>query len=222
MFTLEPISKIGCCSINRKSPKQTDRWAHTVIGLCFALTCLFLLSPTTLSSQQGGPDTTPRKPIAISPPGEMEGVASEMAKLSFLIGDWKGSGWMELPTTGGRVTFPQTKNVHPRLQGRMIEIEGLSDTSNPGFYRDTLVFVAYDTEKKGYRIRGYAGPGKTADGYALLTDNVFEWGYTYGPVLVRYRISVDPKGQWDETGESSLDKGATWQLFSEILLEKSK
>ena len=47
-----------------------------------------------------------------------------MKKLDFLVGEWKGEGWMEF-VPGQRRTFRGTEVVQSKLGGLLVTIEGL-------------------------------------------------------------------------------------------------
>ena len=168
--------------------------------------CLSICAPAALPAL--GADT----PMAIA--GK-----AQMSKVHFLLGEWRGHGWMEGPT--GRLEFPQSKIVTGHMENQVLAIEGDSMTEGNVFYRHTLVMVSFDG-KEGYRIHGYGGSNGIADGAATVKDGTFEWGFAIGKIKLRYRIHVNDKQQWVEVGDRSMDDGATWHTFTELLLDKAK
>lgn len=142
---------------------------------------------------------------------------AEMGKLAFLLGEWKGKGWMEGPD--GRHDFPQSKIVTGYMDNLVLGIEGDSMTSGNVFYRHTLVMVSYDG-KHPYRIHAYGGADAVVDGDAAIKDGAFVWGFALGKMKLRYQISVNDKNQWVEVGDRSMDDGATWHKFTELVLDK--
>jgi hypothetical protein len=144
---------------------------------------------------------------------------SEMSKLSFLAGEWRGHAWMDGPN--GRLEFPQSKIVRPFMSGLVYGIEGDSITEANTYYHETLVMVSYDG-KHPYRIHAYGGPNAIADGDALLSNGTFQWQFIIGKMRCRYLIHINAKGQWEETGDRSFDDGATWNTFTGAYLDKVK
>src|SRR5207248_1294846 len=54
------------------------------------------------------------------PPSPPDG----MKKLDYLVGEWKGEGWIAFGG-GERRTFTQSETIQPKLGGMLLQIEGL-------------------------------------------------------------------------------------------------
>ncbi|MBL8557369.1 MAG: hypothetical protein JNM47_01500 [Hyphomonadaceae bacterium] len=69
-----------------------------------------------------------------------------MARLSWMVGDWEGTGWIDMP--GGRQTFRQVERIEMRLSGSVMVIEGRSYAGTPeALMFNALGVVSYDDMK---------------------------------------------------------------------------
>lgn len=159
-------------------------------------------------------------------PGQARSL-EEMKKLDFLVGQWKGEGWIEI-SPGERRTFTSTETVHSKLRGLLLLIEGLHRGRLPGqaeevTSHEALATVSWDQEAKLYRFRAHEANGRFQDAEAKLIGGALEWGFRdeQRRVSVRFTIKLNASGHWSESGESSLN-GKTWRKFFEMTLERLK
>jgi hypothetical protein len=154
------------------------------------------------------------------------GQLTEMKKLSFLLGQWKGDGYFEY-APGQRRTFTETENVQAKLGGLMIVFEG-SGQSKPASGEEVTVHSAlglarYDDQSKAFRWQAYRadrGSVLAIDTPADVGNQTLQWGYQDNPHgQVRFSIKLDEKGDWFEVGEISSD-GQTWKKFMEMTLQR--
>jgi hypothetical protein len=80
-----------------------------------------------------------------------------MKKLDFLVGQWKGEGWMEF-APGQRRTFKGTEVVQSKLDGLLLAVEGLhrgrvGDKGEESIVHNAFALVSYDDKAKRYRPR---------------------------------------------------------------------
>jgi hypothetical protein len=149
-----------------------------------------------------------------------------MKKLDFLVGEWKGEGWMELGP-GQRRTFRGTEVVQSKLGGLLLTLEGLHRGQAGGKPEEVTVHnafavVSYDDKGKRYRFQAHTARGGYEDVEAKVADGQLVWGMKvpqFGEV--RYTIKRDDKGRWFEVGEVSQD-GKEWRKFFEMTLEPVK
>jgi hypothetical protein len=146
--------------------------------------------------------------------GETDKVAkSEVSKLSFITGEWKGSGWM----TGqdrSRHSFIQTETIRFKLDSTAILIEGFG-MSDEKVIHNALAIITYNKENNNYTFDSYLSTGLSGKFKAELTDGRLYW---YPRENIRYIIYLNDKGQWYETGE--MNRGGTWYQFFEMTLDK--
>lgn len=149
-----------------------------------------------------------------------------MKKLDFLVGEWKGEGWMEF-VPGQRRTFRGTEVVQSKLGGLLVTIEGLFRGQAGGQTEEVIVHnafavVSYDENAKRYRFQAHTARGGHEDAEATVGDGQLVWGMKvpqFGDV--RYTIKRDDMGRWFEVGEVSRD-GKDWRKFFEMTLEPVK
>ena len=149
---------------------------------------------------------------------------SAMKKLNFLVGEWKGKGWMEF-VPGQRRTFKGTEIVQTKLDGLLLTIEGLHRGQLGGKGEEVVVhgafaLVSYDDKAKRYRFQAFTSRGNYEDAEAKVSEGQLVWGMKvpqFGDV--RYTIKLDEKGRWFEVGEVSQD-GKEWRKFFEMTLER--
>ena len=176
-------------------------------NVCAAIVILL----STGSSQAQAPATAQREAIK---------------KLDFLVGEWKGEGWMEFGP-GQRRTFAGTEVVQRKLDGLLITIDGLHRSLTTGQGKDAVIHnaftvVSYDEQAKKYRFQAFTARGNYENAEAKITEGQLVWGMKipqFGEVC--YTIKLDDKGRWFEIGEVTRD-GATWQQFFEMKLERAR
>jgi hypothetical protein len=153
---------------------------------------------------------------------------AEMKKLDFMIGDWKGGGWIEF-SPGQRFNFTGTETIRYKLGGSVILVEGRHKAKFAGSdvertVHEAMGILSYDESAKHYRFNTYLATGGGTNAEArLVSDSVVEWRFydTGRKVDVRFTIRLNEKGEWFEIGEASLD-GTTWHKFFEMTLERLK
>jgi hypothetical protein len=152
------------------------------------------------------------------------GQREAMKKLEFLVGSWKGEGWMEF-IPGQRRTFKGVEIAQLRLDGLILTIDGMHRGQVGGKGEEVVVhnafaLVNYDEKAKRYRFQGFTARGNHEDAEAKVTDGQLVWGMKipqFGDV--RYTIKLDNKGRWFEVGEVTLD-GKEWRRFFEMTLDR--
>ena len=158
------------------------------------------------------------------PPGVPAAQRDAMKKLDFLVGQWKGEGWMEF-APGQRRTFKGTETVQGKLDGLLLAVEGRhlgrpDDKGKEVVVHTAFGLVSYDEKAKRYRFQAFTGRGDHEDTEAKVSEGRLVWG-TKVPQFgdVRYTIKLDEKGRWFEVGEVSQD-GKAWRKFFEMTLER--
>lgn len=148
----------------------------------------------------------------------------EMKKLDFLIGQWKGEGWMEL-RPGQRQTATVNESVQRKVEGTVLLIEGLGTTRMPDKPEEVPIhkafaIVDYDVGTKLFRLRAYRAGTGAIDTNPQVGENNLIWGFKDGRGgEIRFTIRLNEKGQWFEIGEHSSD-GKTWRKFLEMTLTR--
>lgn len=153
--------------------------------------------------------------------------AAEMKKLDFLVGDWKGEGWIEMGP-GGRSTFKQTEAVQSKLNGTVIIVEGLgmgklANSGQDGVVHNALAVISYDSTARKFLFRAFRADGNYIDANVSVGDKSLIWGFRPPQQggEIRYTIKLNDAGQWLEIGEFSMD-GKQWRKFFEMTLQRIK
>jgi hypothetical protein len=148
----------------------------------------------------------------------------EMKKLDFLVGQWKGEGWVEFGP-GQRHTATINESVQRKAEGSVLLIEGLGTTRMPDKAEEVPVhkafaIVDYDVKAKLFRLRAYRAGDGSIDTSPQVGENSLVWGFPNGRGgEIRFTIKLNEKGQWFEIGEYSSD-GKTWRKFLEMTLTR--
>ena len=150
-----------------------------------------------------------------------EETLTAMEKISFLTGVWTGEGWVQMGPQ--KHTFSQTENIVSKVNGTVIQIDGLGrDIGNPErVIHQAFAVISYDTEQQKYLMKAFRADGAQIDGVTrLVNDHTFQWGFS-NPVVgeIKFTISVQ-NNTWTETGEMSRDGGKTWLKYLEMILKR--
>ncbi|PVW12854.1 hypothetical protein [Marixanthomonas spongiae] len=140
---------------------------------------------------------------------------SEVSKLHFITGKWKGTGWMMGPN-GEKTEFDQTENIQFKLDSTAILIEGLGK-KNEKVIHNAMAIVSYNKSEENYSFQSYLQNGKKGEFKAELIGEKFYW---YPNSTMRYIIELNDKDQWYEIGE--IKRGENWFQFFEMTLDRMK
>jgi len=143
---------------------------------------------------------------------------AEMSKLDKMVGQWKGSGWIQQGAK--RETFSGTETVQKKIDGLALLVEGKFSDANGKVIHETLAVLSFDTKAKNYDFRTYLANGISGEHEFKLLSDGYEWGFQFPAGSVRYLIKTN-NDVWFETGEFSKD-GKTWIKIFEMKLDKVK
>lgn len=149
----------------------------------------------------------------------------EIAKLSWLEGEWRGPAWM-MTGPGTRHTADQWEKVYRAAGGTVLVIQGIGKATNAGpetgmIVHDAFAVLFWDAQLRRFTVRTFVSTGQTLEVKAEVGDRRLTWGFEHPQAgLTRYTIALTPSGEWHEVGESSRDRGATWFQFMEMTLRK--
>ena len=149
------------------------------------------------------------------------GQRAEMKKLDWLVGQWKGTGWIQMGPQG-RQEFTQTETIEAKLDGLVLIVEGLGKAKESGAtVHAALAFVSYDHHANKFRWHAFTPQGQI-DTEAKVGADTLEWSFQIPQRgQMRYTITRNEKGEWFEIGEMSQDD-KTWRKFFEMTLRKEK
>jgi len=139
---------------------------------------------------------------------------AKIKKLDFMIGNWKGAGWMM--GRNGKSEFEQTERIEFKLDSTAVLIEG-KGISKGKIVHNALAILTYDKTNDNYIFRSYLPSGMNAEFKAEIIENKLYW---YPNDNVRYIIWQNEKGQWYETGEYKRENA--WSQFFEMTLDREQ
>lgn len=142
-----------------------------------------------------------------------------MGKLSFLEGNWQGTA-QTTTGPGQQIHLQQHERVEYRLGGKMLLIEG-KGFENELLKFNALAIITYNEQQQEYEMTSLLHTGQKTDAYFVEKgENIFEWGFDIPKGgNVKYKITLNEKGQWEETGQYSPD-GSQWYPSFYMLLDK--
>lgn len=156
----------------------------------------------------GGGMAQPRKP-------DTAAQQAAMKKLDFLVGNWSGDA--RVIHGAETIRVHQTEEVHYRLNGLLLLIEGTGTNPQTGAEMfHALAVVSYDDAAGAYRFRAY-NDGAYLDTEMKVPDHGFEWGFTSGPAAVRFMMRLNEKGEWVETGEVTMSGSPPAKTFEMLV-----
>jgi hypothetical protein len=147
-----------------------------------------------------------------------EQLRAEMKKVDSLVGQWKGSGWIQQGPK--RETFTGTETVQRKLDGLAVLVEGKFANPEGKIIHETLAVLAYEAKDSKYHFRTYLASGLSGEHDFRLLGSGYEWGFQIPTGTIRYTIKTD-NDVWFEIGEFSRD-GQNWIKIFEMKLEKVK
>jgi len=152
-------------------------------------------------SQSGVPTPTPASsgPPKGAPSAGQPNVAAQraaMSKLGFLIGQWSGPLMLQSGPGPAR-HLVQSEDVHPKLDGLVLLVEGMARASSGRAVFQALATISYDDVTATYRFRAY-NDGRYLDTKLSVIGKGFSWGYTAGPATITNTMRLTPAGEWSE------------------------
>ena len=177
------------------------------VVLLAAISFVFAIGPARVDVQQKAVD------LASHP----------IRKLDFLVGEWEGSGWIQLGPTQRR-TYRQHESIRYAAGGTVLVVEGLGRNSDAGpdqgkVVHDAFAVASFDRAKKAYLWRAFTANDDAVDTVLDIDEAEIRWGIETPQGKTRFRLRIDRSGEWIESGEFSPD-GKSWSQFLEMKLKK--
>lgn len=137
-----------------------------------------------------------------------------MKKLDKMDGVWRGPAWTVL-SNGEKHHLIQTERVGPFLVGSVKVVEGKGYESDGKSRFNAFGIISYDPARKAYSMRSYA-MGRAGDYPLKITDTGYTWEMVFGPVTIRYTITIKDN-EWKEIGERLQKDKDPVQIFEMTL-----
>lgn len=149
---------------------------------------------------------------------------TESNPLFFIVGKWKGSGWMM--TQNGKQYNDITENVVCKLDCAVLSVEGLgtktdSLTKKLITVHDAFGVISKDTKNNKWVMRAYK-KGEVIDAeIVFVSEKVIRWEL---PIpnnggTMRFTTDFTSTDKWKGTGEYSRD-GKNWMIIMQTELTK--
>lgn len=149
----------------------------------------------------------------------LETKRAEMKKLDRLVGQWRGTGWIQQGKS--RETFAGTENVQRKINGLALLVEGNFKNKEGKVIHETIALLSPNLQRKNYDFRAYLADGNGGDYEFKAVEDGWQWGFQFPGGTIRYDIKINDNS-WVETGYFSQDNGKTWMNIFEMRLQKVK
>lgn len=163
-----------------------------------------------------------REPSEAPPPPQRADPTEKLKPVTRLAGTWKGTATFDRGPAG-KAEVQQHEVVQVKLDGAAVLIEGRGTVDDAGQARpvhEALGVIFYDPRSDGLKMLAVTRQsGSVLADVTVDADGAIRWGFNVGPRQFRYKITLDAD-TWTESGEMSLDDGATWQPFIEMNLKR--
>jgi hypothetical protein len=130
----------------------------------------------------------------------VEAQRAAMKRLDFLTGRWSGEARI-LRGPGQDMELIQTEEVHYKLEGLVLMIEGVGRMKDEGkAVLQALGIISYDDVAGSYRMRAF-NDGRWLETDVRLTENGkgLTWGFAVGEIRTNSVLSINDKGEWRES-----------------------
>ena len=137
-----------------------------------------------------------------------------MKKLGFLAGKWVGEARL-LRGPGEPVVLAQTEEAQFKLDGLILEIEGIGRTKSDNKpVLQALGIISFDDETSTYHMRAFNDGRFLETEVKLLEDGrSLTWGFALGSIRTSSVLRVNAKGEWKELAEIIIDSQPAKKLL---------
>lgn len=154
--------------------------------------------------------------------GPLMTIAQPMEKLSFMAGEWQGTGW-SMTRTGKENSIIKEK-VECKLDCHLLAVNGQgtrvdSATKETIIVHDAFGVITFDNTTGKYMIRAHKKDNVVDSELIFLADRLFQWSIPAPGGMVRFTVDFTEPDTWKETGEYSRD-GSTWMKSMEMELKR--
>ncbi len=144
---------------------------------------------------------------------------AEMSKLDKMVGQWKGSGWIQQGKE--KENFVGSEIVQRKLDGLGLLVEGNFKNKEGVVIHETLAVLTFNPKTKNYDFDTFLANGSSGEHELKSTADGWQWGLQFPGGSMRYTTKLSST-TWFEVGEISMDEGKTWRKFFEMELKKNK
>ena len=145
---------------------------------------------------------------------DLDAQRAAMKKLGFLVGKWVGEARL-LRGPGEPVVLAQTEEAQFKLDGLILEIEGIGRTKSDNKpVLQALGIISFDDETSTYHMRAFNDGRFLETEVKLLEDGrSLTWGFALGSIRTSSVLRVNAKGEWKELAEIIIDSQPAKKLL---------
>jgi len=142
----------------------------------------------------------------------------ELARATFLVGDWQGTGWTRLGKDDQPISGTATGEGRSLLSGLSLGWKSQL-RAEQGVMSASDVSLRFRRDSTDFRASFHAPGHPVQESWARVADCEASWGIQLPAARadsgdhIRYTIRVDGSNRLTETGERSEDGGRTWWQF---------
>ncbi len=137
-----------------------------------------------------------------------------MKKLEFLVGEWVGEASV-LRGPGQFVELVQTESARFRLDGLLLEIEGVGRAkSGGGAVLQALGLICFDDAAGAYRMRAF-NDGRWLESEVVMVEGErsISWGFAVGEIRTKTVLRMNEEGEWTEFGELTIGERGPMKMM---------
>lgn len=142
-----------------------------------------------------------------------------------MIGMWKGEGWIQ--GQEGRKEFTQTESIQPKVEGKVLVIDGIgygkgSPEDEARIVHNAFGVISFNEELQQLTMLSFATTGGKMENEMRITgEKTLEWSFKdERGGTIRFSEDFTQEGFWKEKGEYSPDGGKTWYQFFQMELKR--
>jgi hypothetical protein len=141
----------------------------------------------------------------------------EVARASFLVGEWEGEGWVKYAPDGERREARVAAEGRPTLAGVALAWKSVARAADGGVVSDDDFTLRFRRDSAAFRVSVHVPGHPVADGWARVAECELSWGFQMPAAGAgdhfRFTVRVDAENRLTEVGERSPDGGRTWWQY---------
>tara|TARA_R110002050_G_scaffold158249_2_gene287522 strand:+ start:5096 stop:5644 length:549 start_codon:yes stop_codon:yes gene_type:complete len=147
-------------------------------------------------------------------------------KLSFMVGEWKGTGWM-LGKDRKRKSFSQSEYIKSKANNQALMVDGLGyEIDSSGSVTDRVIhkafgIISFNGEKESITMISFSElKGRMESEFVFIEEKKMYWSFKEANgATIKFTEDFSVADQWKEIGEISMN-GKDWYKFFEMNLKR--
>jgi hypothetical protein len=134
---------------------------------------------------------------------DLEAQRAAMKELEFLAGEWSGEATV-LRGPGQYVELTQTESARFKLDGLVLEIEGVGRAADGALALQALGLISFDDEAGTYSMRAFNDGRWLESEVQFVGERSISWGSALGVIKTATVLRINENGEWTEHGEITI------------------